>query len=432
MVNSDIAAALHDLVAQTKIVYMYADEEVPDFTKHAPFSLVIMGRNQHKVTIPVERDTLPAILGMLDLNVFNTEVIETIVCWNIKSILSYFHAYIPHSQPPAGAIIDLHVIENWHNKNLERPTTLSDAIIRLKDCGSSWRMIYNKIHLPLMTKVIPSIEATPLLHVGVKDYVHGFYEIEGQANGRLRCAKKFSKSYLPHTLGPDDRRSLIPAYETFSFLYTDIRHCEVTVLAWLSDDPLLRSLIASGRDLHSEVYKAITGDNCDSDVKRKLSKKLFLPVMYGMGVNGLASAMNLSVDVARELVTRIQKKFPAAIEYLDAAYDKAHAGGVVEDYFGRPRAFQGDFYKSRNYVVQSVAATACLDRLIRIYNALPRESKLCFTVHDGYGLVVPKNDINAVSDVVKQIIHDESPLTPGLSLTSESRAGKTLDSLTIV
>lgn len=277
------------------------------------------------------------------------------------------------------------------------------------------------------------LETTSLLDEAEKVSVHAFYEIEGQINGRLRCAKQFSKGYIPHTIGPDQKKALKPKGYNRCFMSTDIRHCEVTVLQWLSQDPNLLYIIESGQDLYKEIYHVTTGDPCDSDKKRDYAKRMFLPVMYGCGPTSLGKSMGLAEQTAKELIRRIHAKFPVATEWMRSKQEEARENGVVVDYFGRPRTFENEFYKARNFVVQGVAATACVEKLIAIYDALQgTESYLCFTIHDAYGIVCPVKDPKPTYTMVKDIVESESTACPGLRLKQESKFGKRLDNMKVL
>jgi hypothetical protein len=52
----------------------------------------------------------------------------------------------------------------------------------------------------------------------------------------------------------------------------------VTVLQWLSGDPLLTSLLASGRDMYEAIWEEVTGVPCSPEF-REACKGFFLPVV---------------------------------------------------------------------------------------------------------------------------------------------------------
>lgn len=428
-------AAIHlgELFQKTKVVYLYADPDVPDFTSHQEVKVILVG-GQKQIEIDLNRNNVDAVMGQMAL-VFDKEYINTVLTWNLKSLFSYLRSYNHRIIEPNNSVIDLHVVANFLGLQKTKPTGLIEAVALSKEIiqNNVWKPVYKNIHKPLMIRVLPSLETTPLLDEADRFSKYSYYEIEGQANGRLRCAKKLDRGYIPHTLGPEQKESLKPKGYGHCFMSTDIRHCEVTVLQWLSDDPVLKKILDSGEDLYKEIYHLITGNVCDTDTKRDLGKRMFLPVMYGCGSGRLGELMSVPQEVAKELINRIHRIFSVASNWLLARQNEAKENGVSIDYFGRPRVFTEDFYKVRNFVVQGVAATACLEKLIQLHDALKKtEAKLCFSVHDGYGILCPTNDPKAIYQLVKGVIEKESTICPGLLLKQESKFGKKLNHMKVL
>jgi DNA polymerase I-like protein with 3'-5' exonuclease and polymerase domains len=209
-----------------------------------------------------------------------------------------------------------------------------------------------------------------------------------------------------------------------------MKYCEVVVLQWLSQDEKLKEIMASGVDLHQEIYQLVTGDVCDSSEKREISKRLFLPVVYGCGAKRLSENLGLPIETSKEIIDRIHRLFPTAMAWIVNKQVMAKTQ-TVQDYFGRPRNFgENESYLARNFVVQSVAATVCLEKLVDVYRAISKKNcRICFTIHDGYGLVCSKSDALSVIKIVKPILESESKLCPGLELKSTVKFGKKLDQL---
>jgi DNA polymerase I-like protein with 3'-5' exonuclease and polymerase domains len=212
-----------------------------------------------------------------------------------------------------------------------------------------------------------------------------------------------------------------------------MRHCEVTVLQWLSGDERLKELLDSGKDLHEEIYRLVTGDQNITEAKRDKSKLMFLPVMYGCGARTLAEQIHVPEEVARELIRRIHALFPTARKWLQTKHEEAKVG-PVKDYFGRPRRYEEhEAYLVQNFVVQGVAATVCLEKLVEIYRALRgRGISICFTIHDGYGFVVTPDQAVSACKIIKPILESESKLCPGLKLKAQYKYGASLNAMTVL
>lgn len=428
------ARHLSTILEKNRSVYLKTEPEVPDFTKEASFKIHVFGSNS-AVEFEADAKNLGLIIGMFDSTIFDKEKVDRLYVWNIKSLASYFHFCVQKYLNISTSIVDLKIIENFLGIKKTRPENLIEAINRAKVVIKSkgWQTIYKPIHLSLALRVLPSIESSPLLNEESKRCEYPYYEIEGQANGRMNCSKKFLKSYLPHNMGPDIRAVLKPRGYNQRFVYSDFRHCEVTVLQWLSKDNTLAQILESGEDLHKRIYELVTGDKCDTDSKRKQSKKMFLPVMYGCGPTGLATNLSVSESVAQELINRIRKTFPIACEWMKVNQDKAKHG-VVYDYFGRPRQFApNQAYLARDFMIQGVAATICQEKLIVVHRHLENKpTYIAYSVHDGWGLVCPIAAAKDTYIALKEIAESESKLCPGLNMKIEVKFGARLNDMKVL
>lgn len=434
----DVSWRLSDLLETNKAVYLRIEPEVPDFTILSPFKVQIFGQNDF-LDLDVAPDQLIHLVGIFDATIFDKTKCERLYVWNIKSLCSYFHSVSKRFLTPTTSLIDLKIIENFLNVRKKPPENFLEAVNRVKLVvkHKAWQSIYKTIHLPLALRVLPVIETFPLLNEEAKRTEFPYYEIEGQINGRMSCTRKFAKSYLAHNMGPDVKASLKPRGYGVRFICSDFRHCEVTVLQWLSNDQKLLDILNSGGDLHNQIYEEITNDKCDNENKRKLSKKMFLPVMYGCGTNGLAHNIGVSSEVAAELINRIKIKFPTAWGWMQSKQEAAKKG-PVEDYFGRPRSFnEGESYQARNFSVQGVAATICQEKLIDLFSALNNldeqyKANLAFSVHDGFGMVCQVKAARETYKLVKQVCEAESKLCPGLKMKVEIKFGARLDQMKVL
>lgn len=432
------ACEIETFCSEPSPVYFSIDPEVPDFTLLKPF-IVRLFSNTHQLEFEVNPDNFLSIVGILDSTIFDKTRVDRLYVWNFKAFCSYFYFVSQRYLSPTNSIIDLKLIENFLNIRQASPKNLIEYVNRIKLAVKykNWQSIYKQIHLPLALRVLPSMETYPLLNDQSKRSEYPYYEIEGQLNGRMNCLRKLSKSYLPHNMGPDVKAVLKPRGYGTRFMCSDFRHCEVTVLQWLSQDQVLKQVLDSGQDLHNSIYEIITGDKCNSDSKRNLSKKMFLPVMFGCGPNGLASNLSISPSVAADLINRIKTKFATSWDWMQQKQEQAKAG-EIQDYFGRPRLFdQQESYLARNFSVQGVAATACQEKLIDLFaalNAMDEKSRayLAFSVHDGFGMICQIKAAHETYKLVKNICETESKLCPGLKMKVEIKFGAKLDQMKVL
>ena len=433
---SELAWRIADLIEGSKSVYLRIDPEYPDFTVKNEFKVSIWNL-RNVVEVQVTPKNIVQIIGLFDCTIFDKEQVAHLYTWNFKSLAIYFRAFCENDKfaTPTNSLIDLKLIEGFLGIRKNIPENLVEAINRTKLAAQikGWQQVYKSIHLPLSLRVLPAIETAGLLNEKTKKIQYPCYEIEGQVNGRMNCQNRYAHCYLPHTMGDDIKRVIKPQGHGWRFISADFRYCEVVVLQWLSQDENIKQILDSGEDLHSKIYEIITEDKCDSATKRIISKRMFLPVMYGCGPKTLGINLGVGEAMGQELFKRIQTRFPMALAWLYARQEEAKHG-VVYDYFGRPRKFaEGEFYKARNFHVQAVAATFCQEKLIDLWRALDgQNARLVFSIHDGYGLICQLDVAKQTYRTVKDTLETESKLCPGLKLTAEVKFGSRLDNMKVL
>lgn len=433
---AETAWQIADLISGAKSVYLRTEPEYPDFTSKAAFKITVWNL-KNRVEVEVDPSNILSIIGLFDHTIFDKDQIDHLYAWNFKALASYFRAFCPSPNfaTPRNSLLDLKPIEGFLGIRKKPPENLVEAINRMKLAVQikGWQRVYKDIHLPLSLRVLPSIEAAGLLNGQTRKTQHPCYDIEGQVNGRMNCQDKYVHCFLPHTMGPDVRALLKPEGYGWRYVTADYRCCEVVVLQWLSGDEVLRSLMDSGEDLHSKIYEIVTEDKCDTPTKRKASQRMFLPVMYGCGPKGLADNLGVNEAMAKELLNRIQRRFPTAINWMQSKQEEA-TKGVVCDYFGRPRKFaEGESYKARNFQVQSVAATFCQEHLIDLWKVMDGENvRLVFSVHDGYGMICKLEFAKKTYQLVKETLETESRLCPGLKIPVKVMFGGRLDDMRVL
>lgn len=434
MAIQEIAETICDFCEGNRSIFLKLEPEVPDFTTAANFKIKLFGKNK-TLEIPIDSRNLTNIIAIFDVTIFDKNKVDRLFVWNIKPLASYFCFISNKNFSPTTNLMDLKIIEGFLGIKKNAPENFHECIDRVKIIvqNKNWQNLYKTIHIPLALRVLPNIETHPLLNEELRRCEFPYYEIEGQINGRMNCLRKYARSYLPHNMGPDVKKILKPKGYGFRFVCSDFRHCEVTVLQWLSSDNELKKILDSGADLHQQIYEVVTSDPCDTENKRKLSKKMFLPVMYGCGPSGLSQNLGIAEGIASELIGRIRKSFSTAWEWMQTKQEQAKKG-LIEDFFGRPRHFEEkQSYLARNFSVQGVAATACQEKLILLYNELNKDkAHIVFSVHDGFGLVCQTKAAHETFKLIKQVCESDSTLCPGLKMKAEVKFGAKLDNMKVL
>lgn len=413
----EFVANLPDIIA-SEVVFVYANPEIVDFTINKDFELFICGVKKNLKVI-VNDKNLFSILGILK----SVLVGKTLMTWNIKPLFSLvlFRSKKQFILEDV-QILDLKILESYSGIRLDCPKNLVESINRLKFLKNNfpeYYKVYTKIHLPLLTKVIPDIETFGILDIKDKKEKYSYYEIEGQQNGRLLCHNAFKKCFLPHTLCHEDKNNLKLRGTNEVFMLFDYKHMEVSVLQWLSGDENLKAILNSEKDIYEVFYEEITGNPCDSVEKRNLCKLLFLPIFYGMSAKSIMKEFDYSYDYASHILNKIKSLFPVAYAWIEEQQRIAN-----KDYFGRVRNFAiEERYKARNFVVQSAAATICLEKLI----SLNKVAKIVYYVHDGYCISCDQSSCQRTFREIVGLLEED--LYPDLHLRVECKIGYNLNKM---
>lgn len=355
-----------------------------------------------------------------------------VLSWSAKDIYSFLKGRTGIPLEFRGNIYDLQIICSYFGYDKDRPETFRDALGIMKRAVSesgwaSFKKFHDSVYKPLFSEVIPAMETFCLVDNRLRRLVHPAYVIEGQVNGRLKAFKNGRLSYNPHTLGAPERSSLRPSGYDQSFVNFDFRNMEVCVLRWLSGDENLARIIDSGFDPYREIWRMVSGQE-PSDSQRIICKNMFLPVVFGMGPPSLSRKIGVSEKVSRRIIDSFVNSFPAAFDWVARQSDLD--SGTALDVFGRRRVFaDGEFYKSRNFCIQSPASMICLRKLVTLHAAVSGIADVCFHVHDGYCLVCDRSSVDRVVDVGTESLESEDDLFPGLQLRVSCKFGPDLENL---
>ena len=411
-------------------VYIFAD--VLDFTNENSNPKVVVKSNGigFEIPIPKNRKELYYFCGAIQNILCNPNIL--VISWDIKNFISYVLAKTGKPMP-FGKVLDLKILEFYlgTSENLKPPETFAEAHARLKAIvtDKNWeelRPIYTRVYHPLITKVIPDIETVGLIHRRRQKRVFSHYDIAGQINGRMKCSESLQESFNPHSMGKDEKKHSNPPNADEVLICLDYKHMEVSVLQWLSGDPLLGKILDSGEDCYKGIWKELTSLE-GTDQSRRMCKEFFLPVMFGMGARSLSEKIGIHHDVAVKLHDRIYSKFSVATSWL-AKQKELVKNDIAEDIFGRRRTIPlTEQYKIRNFVIQSPAALFCLSKLVQLHKALPQgKARLGFHIHDGYVLYTRKNERQQMAKLAIDVLEREDSLFPNLKLKVSCETGTNL------
>jgi len=418
--------SLEQILAIMKLgkVFIYTEPEIPDFTKKEKINVVLMGPNSIS-RIPIKDDMVYEACGFLEECVFSKGMVN--IVWNIKNLFSYIR-YCGKKLNSESKIYDLAVIESYLGQDNNRPASYEEAMTRIKTAAKyqdKWSSVYNKIYLPLILNVIPSMEVTGIIDKQVRKKLHAHYETNGK-NGRLKCPVTLERGFNPHGIKAEQKDILLPVGENKWFMCLDFRSMEVVVLKWLSHDEKLTEILNSENDFYESIFKLLTGKTCEEAKYREFCKSVFLPIVFGLSAKTLSEKFKKTENFARHIINTLESNFPAAFSYVK----ENQYSGELSDYLGRVRKFEGNSPTlRRNFVIQSPASTVCFEKLISLNAVLKNEAQIGFNVHDGYYVYVRKDKCDYVYNLAKKALETPSEILPGLKLKISCKVGPTLNNL---
>jgi len=405
----DLSVALHEVLLNEKLVFCDWEPQSLDSTTFSrlflKFKITLLDGRVYSININANN----AIIFKKIFEKINAKKTIPLLGHNWKEVFTFVLRVTKQPLILKG-VVDL----AWFESYLRLDTTKSDykAQVRLfKQVVLNDKIwgIYKQVYEPLITQTVPAMESFGLINDQLGQMVYPNYHIEGQENGRLSCSCNFKRCYNPHSLGELEKKELVLNSEEFKFLSFDYRNMEVTILANISHDDILLDIIKNkSTRVYETIFEMVTGVKEHSEA-RSLGKKMFLPCIYGQGVNGLANSLDISKEQASIYLDKLARIFKQSFTFVENNQKKAAQQNSVVDFFGRVRHLKTeDAIKARNFVVQSPAALICLEFLNDVQHTSNNLYQLAFSVHDGYYIVAHNKNLQDAYHLVKKTLTKRS------------------------
>ncbi len=256
------------------------------------------------------------------------------------------------------------------------------------------------------------------------------------ATGRLSSSSPNLQNIPVRTdFGRKIRECFVPLSKNDVFVSADYSQIELRLLAHLSGDENLISAFKSGADFHAMTASRVYGVPIDevSPQMRSHSKAVNFGIVYGQQAFGLAQSLDISRKEAKEMIDRYFDAYPTVRTYLDGIVAQAKELGYAQTLFGRKRRVPELKSRNRNlyglgeriamnHPMQGTAADIIKLAMIEVQRQLEEggfASKLMLQVHDELDLSVPKEELESVSamikDVMEGVVKLKVPLTVEVS-----------------
>lgn len=255
--------------------------------------------------------------------------------------------------------------------------------------------------------------------------IHTVFNQTTAVTGRLSSNEPNLQNIPVRTEEGRELRKMFVASKGCKLLSADYSQIELRLLAHYSCDPVLCKAYAEGRDIHSTTASQIFGVDIDdvTPEMRRSAKAVNFGIIYGISPYGLATNLGISQSVARDYIERYFHTYPTIKQFLDSSVDSYKQRGYVTTLFGRIRNFDNVVSTSReskfseraamNMPLQGTASDIIKIAMLNVYNELKKQNlkaKLILQIHDELILDVPEDEIEAVTNLVREQMENVAEL----------------------
>lgn len=230
------------------------------------------------------------------------------------------------------------------------------------------------------------------------------------------------------------RKAFIPDEDSY-LLSSDYSQVELRVFASMSKATNLIDAFKNDIDIHtktaSDIYH-VPIDQVDKNMRRT-AKAVNFGILYGISSFGLSEDLGINIKMAKEFMDNYLETYPGISEYMEEEKQNAYKHGYVKTLMNRKRVIEE--LQSKNYLVRSggerialntpiqgTAADILKKAMIEIYDKfreLGLKSKMLIQVHDELVFNVKKDEMDQVTEIVRDIMENTYPLEAPLKVDIE-------------
>jgi DNA polymerase-1 len=188
----------------------------------------------------------------------------------------------------------------------------------------------------------------------------------------------------------------------------------------------------NGEDIHKSTASKVFGVPLEEVTREQRShaKTVNFGIIYGVSAFGLSQQTDLSRSDSKNLIDTYYATYPKLRDYIQSQIDFAHEHGYVKTILGR-RRYLPDIH-SQNQVVRGAAERNAVNApiqgsaadiiklaMIRIFDKLNEnhfKTKMLLQVHDELVFEAPKNELETVSQLIKNEMESAYKLEVPLSV----------------
>lgn len=240
-----------------------------------------------------------------------------------------------------------------------------------------------------------------------------FFNIEGTRTGRISSSSPNAQQVA------GSLHELFVARPGHKLITRDLSAIEPRMCAFITEDPMLCSLMINGGDFHSENARIMFNLKCvQEEVKdkhpyeRKVAKEVGLALLYGAGARRIQQSaqkygFQWTLKKCKQIHQRFKETYETAFSYKNILDSMAEAGEPIKTPFGRIHFYPDpeDIYmKAFNTLIQSSASDLLLDSQLkasRKYREAGLDAHLLLVVHDECVTEAADNCVEEVEKIIE-------------------------------
>lgn len=267
------------------------------------------------------------------------------------------------------------------------------------------------LHEMMIVTTIRTVYQTAQDHL-VDGWVHPLISMR-QASGRNSVTNPGLTVFGKRGQRWRERMIFLPDNEDHVLVSSDAAQIDMRAIAWHCKDPAYIAMFEPGKDIHTEIAIAVTGNPAMRDTLKPVGHG----ENYGRSANTLI-AQGHDPNLVRAFYESMRTRFPLRYAWREEVRAIAEAGELLDNGFGRklrcdPRRA---YTQAPAQMGQGTAADIIKEIGLRLDPAVQAMMKV--PVHDEYVFSVPKVDVEEVAHEIERAFNfmlDDVPITGDIS-----------------
>ena len=265
---------------------------------------------------------------------------------------------------------------------------------------------------PLIDLILAHRESTKLagtyyssfLYYGANGKIHADMRQGGTRTGRvsyrepnMQNVPKFDEDELDNSQALQVRGCFKPPPDHCLFM-PDYDQMEYRMMLDMAGEKELINLILTGLDVHDGTAQMM-------GTSRKAAKTINFMLLYGGGIQKLATALGIPFEDAKRLRQKYFHTLRMVQQWIYRTSNAARIKGFADNWFGRRNKIDKGFdYKAPNYVIQGGCADVVKIAMNRIHADIKKEglkTKMLLQVHDELIFQLHKDELDYAKRIVE-------------------------------